>query len=84
MAAALQRKAEYLLSLSEEAKQRYGNQITGTGLVVDPYVIDEWTQDPANFPRMSWSDVCRYMVSTPSPYTKEAVKVRFLQCIKKL
>ena len=84
MAAALQRNAEYLLSLSEEAKQRYGNQITGTGLDVDPQVIDEWTQDPANFPRMSWSDVCLYMVSTPSPYTKEAVKVRFLQCIKKL
>ena len=56
----------------------------GTGLAVDPNVINEWTQDPANFPRMSCGDVCLCMVSTPSPYTKEAVKVRFLQCIKKL
>ena len=57
MAAALQHKSEYLLSLSAEAKQRFESNITGTGLAVDPYVIDEWTQDPANFPRMSWSDV---------------------------
>ena len=81
MAGALQRRSEYLLSLSAEAKQRYENKITGTGLDVDPYVIDEWTQDPTNIPRMAWSDVCLYMVSTPSPYTKEAVKVLFLQCI---
>ena len=84
MAAALQRKSEYLLSLSAEEKQRYENKLKGTGLAVDSYVIDEWTQDPANFARISWSDVCLYMVSTPSPNTKEAVMVRFLQCIKKL
>ena len=53
MVAALQRKSEYLLSLSAEAKQRYENKITGIGLDVDPYVIDEWTLDPANFPRIS-------------------------------
>ena len=61
-AAALLRKSEYLLSLSVEAKQRYNNKITGTGLDVDPSVIDEWTQDPENIPRMAWSDVCLYMV----------------------
>ena len=81
MAAALQRKAEYLLSLSEEGKQRYENKITGTGLDIDPHVIDkwldEWTQDPANFPRISWSDICLNMVSTRSLYTKKIVKVRF-------
>ena len=53
-------------------------------IAVDRYVIDEWSQDPANFRRICWSDVCLYMVSTPSPYTKEAVNVRVLQCIKKL
>ena len=78
MAAAQQCKSEYLLSLSVEAKQRYESKITGTGLDVDPYVIDELTQAPENIPRMAWSDVCLYMVSTPSPYTKEAVKVRLL------
>ena len=67
---ALLRKSEYLLSLSVEAKQRYENKITGTGLDVDPYVINEWTQDPENISRMAWSDVCLYIVSTPSAYQK--------------
>ena len=72
---ALARKSEYLCSLSEEARQRYENKVAGTGLSVDPYVIEEWTQDPETVPRLAWSDVMLYMVSTPSPFTKEALKV---------
>ena len=56
---------------SEDAKQRYESKVAGTGLTVDPYVIDDWTQDPETVPRLAWSDVC----STPSPFTKEALKV---------
>ena len=52
-AASLLRKAEYLLSLSVEAKHRYKSKITGTGLYVDASAIDEWTQDPENIPWMA-------------------------------
>ena len=72
---ALVRKSEYLCSLSDEAKKRYASKVVGTGLSVDPYVIDNWTQDPGTLPSLAWSDVMLYMVSTPSPYTKEAIKV---------
>jgi len=39
---ALVRKSEYLSSLSDEAKQRYESNVAGTGLSIDPYVIDDW------------------------------------------
>ena len=42
-----------LLSLFVEAKKRYDSKVTGTE--VDPYVIEEWTQDPENIPRLAWS-----------------------------
>ena len=43
---------------SEDAKQRYESKVAGTGLTVDPYVIDDWTQDPETVSRLAWSDVC--------------------------
>ena len=58
-------------------KQRYHQKITTTGLQVDPYVIEEsqWTREPEEIPLLQWSDVVLYMVSTPSPYTRETIKV---------
>ena len=69
------RKSEYLCSLSNEAKQRYEKKVASTALTVDPYVIDDWTEASETIPQLAWSDVSLYMVSTPSPYTKEALKV---------
>ena len=44
---------------------------------MDPYAIKEsqWSDDPVTIPLLQWSDVILYMVSTPSPYTKESIKV---------
>ena len=67
--------SEYLTKLSSEAKKRFESKILSAGLDIDPYVIEEWTQNPEDIPKVWWSDVVLYMVSTPSPYTKEAVKV---------
>ena len=69
---------KYLCSLSNEARCRYESKVAATGLSVDPYVIENWTEDPESIPRLAWSDVTLYMVSTPSPYTKEAIKVDIL------
>ena len=71
----LARKSEYFCSLSEDVKQGYESKVAGTGLTVDPYVIDDWTQDPETVPRLAWSDMMLYLVSTPSLFTKEALKV---------
>ena len=70
-------KSEYLRTLTIDARSRYENKVITTGLSVDPYTIDDalWTREPETIPQFSWSDVMLYMVSTPSPYTKEAIKV---------
>ena len=63
------------MKLLSEAKKRYESKIVSAGLNVDPYVIEGWSQNPEDIPKVHWSDVMLYMVSTPSPYTKEAIKV---------
>ena len=67
----------YLQQLSSVAKLRYKEKVFKTGLKVDPYSISssEWDKSPELLPAMSWSDVTVYMISTPSPYTGEALKV---------
>ena len=74
---ALTNKSEYFAQLSTEAKARYESKVTNAGLDVDPYCIDEslWTREPEKIPKVIWVDISFYMVSMPSPYTKEAVKV---------
>ena len=59
---------EYLQQLSSVAKHRYKEKVSLAGLKTDPYCIKL-------LPEISWSDVMIYMISTPSPYTGEAVKV---------
>ena len=71
----LVKRSEYLTKLSSKAKKRFESKILSAGLDIDPYVIEEWTQNPEDIPKVQWSDVVLYMVSTPSPYTKEAIKV---------
>ena len=50
---ALVRKSEYLCSLFDDAKQRYESKVVGTGLSGDPYLFDNWTQDPETIPRLA-------------------------------
>ena len=40
-----------------------------------PIVLEDWTEDPEVIPCVQWSDVMLYMVTTPSPYTREEIKV---------
>ncbi len=77
MASSLTKKSEYFSTLSTESKVRYQSKIFATGLTVDPYTIEdaEWTREPETIPQLLWSDLMLYMVSTPSPHTKEAIKV---------
>ena len=44
---------------------------------MDPYVIQDLKEAPEEVPDVRWSDMLLYMVSTstPSPYTREEIKV---------
>ena len=71
------KKSEYFAQLSAEAKSRYECKVISAGLNIDPYCIAEslWTREPERIPKVMWTDISFYMVSTPSPHTKEAIKV---------
>ncbi len=72
----MERKSEYFANLSVDAKLRYETKVTNAGLTQDPYAIREWTENPENLPEVKWSDMMLYMVTTPSPYTREEIKVK--------
>ena len=74
----LQPVSEYFCALSGEAKSRYIAKVTSSGLESDPYAIPDelWVSQPEKVPEVSWSDMFIYMISTPSVYTKEEIKVR--------
>lgn len=71
----MEAKSEYFESLSGDARVRYETKLLTAGLTKDPYSITEWIEEPSVIPDIKWSDFMLYMVSTPSPYTKEEVKV---------
>ena len=71
----MQTKSEYFESLSGDAHVRYETKVLTAGLTKYPYSITEWVEEPTVIPDIKWSDSLLYMVSTPSPYTKEEVKV---------
>ena len=73
----LAKPSEYVTELSSEARERYENKVFKSGLTVDPYVIapEDWTREPSNLPDVQWTDLVLYMVTTPSPYTAESLKV---------
>ena len=72
----MERTSEYYSTLSSDLKARYTEKVTRAGLKTDPYVIPNkaWTEEPVSVPQVSWSDMFLYMVSTPSPYTKQEMK----------
>ena len=68
---------EYFKGLSTDARTRYEKKLLATGLKMDPYTINNWTDSPDVIPDVHYSDMMLYMTVTPSPYTREAIKVRF-------
>ena len=70
-------KSEYFTTLSAVAAKRYEAKVTNTGLNIDPYAIPDcnWTSAPENLPQILWSNLMLYIISTPSPYTREEIKV---------
>ena len=75
----MERVSEYWLSLPADTRERYQCRVSSTGLRFDPYAIEfgEWTETPEIIPAEQWSDIMLYMVCTPSPYTREEIKVNF-------
>ena len=57
------------------SKTRYETKVLASGLKVDLYSITTWVVNSEEFPKVNLSDMVMYMISTPSPYTREEIKV---------
>ena len=71
----MERKSDYFFDFSSQAKERYEAKVVSAGLKIDSYTIEDWNEAPEEVPDVRWSDMMLYMVSTPSPYTREEIKV---------
>ena len=71
----MESKLDYFHGLTVASKTRYESKVPSSGLKVDPYSITTWVVNSEDFPEVNISDMVMYMISTPSPYTREEIKV---------
>lgn len=68
-------KLDYFHGLTAASKICYETKILASGLKVDPYSITTWVVNSEELPEVNLSDKVMYMITTPSPYTCEEIKV---------
>ena len=71
----MESKSDYFHGLTAASKTCYETKVLSSGLKVDPYSITTWMVNSEDFPEVNISDMVMYMISTPSPYTCEEIKV---------
>ena len=69
-------ESTFFKELSKEDKVRYKEKMTMLGMRTDPYLLptDEWSTNKKVWPTVEFPDICVYLLNSPSPYTKEALK----------
>ena len=71
--------SKYAKGLAHVAQKRYIAKFSGAGFSSDPYLLTEnnanWEAEPETVPNVKWSDMFVYMITTPSEYTKDEIKV---------
>ncbi|XP_047143880.1 uncharacterized protein LOC124817620 isoform X2 [Hydra vulgaris] len=66
----------YFESLSKEAAERYQRKLSLLGLDKCPYKYpaDSWTEDPSQWPSLSYHNLYQYLIKTPCIYSPEAME----------
>ena len=69
-------ESEFYKQLDASGKKRYREKTALLGLCYDPDTTsrDCWERTPNVWPDVEFPDICAYLIHTPSPYTKEALK----------
>ena len=68
--------SEFYLQLDSLGKTRYKEKLKMLKLCTDPYLVDKntWSTEKSLFPSVEFPDIFVYLINSPSPYTKEALK----------
>ena len=68
--------SEYVSSLTDEERRNYFKKLTTSDgkQLPDPYILEEWSSDILKLPDIGSRDIDTYLIDTPSPFTKEAMK----------
>ena len=69
-------ESDFFKQLDAADKKRYKEKLSKLGLRVDPYLMDadQWSTSRNVWPSVEFPDICVYLLNSPSPYTKEALK----------
>ena len=69
-------ESEFFKQLDVADKKRYKEKLSKLGLRTDPYLLsgDQWSTSRNVWPSVEFPDICVYLINSPSPYTKEALK----------
>ena len=69
-------KSDFFKQLDATDKKRYKEKLSKLGLHIDPYLMnaDQWSTSRNVWPSVEFPDICIYLLNSPSPYTKEALK----------
>ena len=68
--------SDYADKLPAEARKRYIEKFVSSDKVLpDPYLLHcEWSNDPVNWPDLTFGDIYNYLIDRQSVYTKESLK----------
>ena len=68
-------QSAYAKSLSVGDRQNYYDKLKYQAKQLpDPLTLDDWHQDMTLLPNVTWWDITNYLINTPSPFTKEAIR----------
>ena len=69
-------ESDFFKQLDAADKKRYKEKLSKLGVCTDPYLMDadQWSTSRNVWPSVEFPDICVYLINSPSPYTKEALK----------
>ena len=69
-------ESDFFKQLDAADKKRYKEKLSKLGLRTDLYLMDtdQWSTSRNVWPSVEFPDICVYLLNSPSPYTKEALK----------
>ena len=69
-------KSDFFKQLDAADKKQYKEKLSKLGLCIDLYLMDadQWSTSRNVWPSVEFPDICVYLLNSPSPYTKEALK----------